>query len=131
MVFSSGPEFEKFAAVCRRLEHNPAEIPKLVDVYATLNRIRVLSSAKVIAEADNALRIIYKHVCQGEHDVLQGQTLDQARIPLRVLSEAYHRSHSLSCELVGRSKQARDAPIRREAQNRVRPIAHHRDKGSA
>src|SRR6266851_2768182 len=40
------------------LEHNSTEIPKLVDVYATLNRMRVLSSPKVIVEADNALRII-------------------------------------------------------------------------
>src|SRR6266852_5579897 len=40
------------------LEHNTTEIQKLVDIYATLNRIRVLSSPKVIAEADNALRMI-------------------------------------------------------------------------
>jgi hypothetical protein len=40
------------------LEHNTTEIPKLVDIYATLNRMRVLSSPKVIAEADNALRVI-------------------------------------------------------------------------
>jgi hypothetical protein len=40
------------------LEHNTTEIPKLVDIYATLNRMRVLSSPKVMAEADNALRVI-------------------------------------------------------------------------
>src|SRR5712672_1093159 len=40
------------------LEHNTTEILKLVDIYATLNRMRVLSSPKVIAEADNALRMI-------------------------------------------------------------------------
>ena len=44
--------------MCDALEHNTTEIPKLVDVYATLNRMRVLSSPKVIAEADNALRMI-------------------------------------------------------------------------
>jgi hypothetical protein len=40
------------------LEHDTTEITKLVDIYATLNRIRVLSSPKVISEADNALRMI-------------------------------------------------------------------------
>jgi hypothetical protein len=40
------------------LKHNTTEIPKLVDIYATLNRMRVLSSPKVMAEADNALRVI-------------------------------------------------------------------------
>ena len=40
------------------LEHSTTEIPNLVDIYATLNRMRVLSSPKVIAAADNALRII-------------------------------------------------------------------------
>src|SRR3954464_3523049 len=41
------------------LEHNTTEIPKLADIYATLNRIRVLSSPRVIAEADKALRMIF------------------------------------------------------------------------
>src|SRR5882757_5100178 len=36
------------------LEHDTTELPKLVDVYATVNRIRVLSSHKVVAEADKA-----------------------------------------------------------------------------
>ena len=40
------------------LDHNTTEITKLVDIYATFNRMRVLSSAKVIAETDNALRMI-------------------------------------------------------------------------
>jgi hypothetical protein len=40
------------------LEHNTTEIQKLVDIYATLNRMRVLSSPKVIAAAENALRMI-------------------------------------------------------------------------
>jgi hypothetical protein len=40
------------------LEHSSTEIPRLVDIYATLNRIRVLSSPKVIEEADKALRTI-------------------------------------------------------------------------
>jgi hypothetical protein len=41
------------------LEHNTTEIPKLVDIYATLNRMRVLSSPRVVAEADKALRVIF------------------------------------------------------------------------
>ncbi len=40
------------------LEHNTTEITKLVGIYATLNRMRVLSSPNVIAEADNAQRMI-------------------------------------------------------------------------
>src|SRR5712672_3474355 len=40
------------------LEHDTTEISKLVDIYATLNRMRVLSSPKVIAAADDALRMI-------------------------------------------------------------------------
>jgi hypothetical protein len=40
------------------LEHNTTELSKLVDIYATLNRMRVLSSHKVVAAADNALRTI-------------------------------------------------------------------------
>jgi hypothetical protein len=40
------------------VEHNATEISNLVDIYATLNRIRVLSLPKVIAEADNALQMI-------------------------------------------------------------------------
>jgi hypothetical protein len=40
------------------LEHNTTEIANLVDVYATLNRMRVLSSPKVMAAADNALKIL-------------------------------------------------------------------------
>jgi gas vesicle protein len=40
------------------LEHNKTEISKLVDAYATLNRIRVQSSSKVVDEADRAVRLI-------------------------------------------------------------------------
>src|SRR6266478_3943851 len=40
------------------LEHNTTELSKLVDIYATLNRMRVLSSHKVVAAADSALRTI-------------------------------------------------------------------------
>jgi gas vesicle protein len=37
------------------LEHSTTEIAKLVDVYATINRIRILSSARVVKEANEAL----------------------------------------------------------------------------
>jgi hypothetical protein len=40
------------------LEHNTTEIAKLVEVYSTLNRMRVLSSPKVVAAADSARRVI-------------------------------------------------------------------------
>src|ERR1700676_468890 len=40
------------------LEHNTTEIAKLVDIYATINRMRVLSSPMVVTEADKALRMI-------------------------------------------------------------------------
>jgi hypothetical protein len=40
------------------LEHNTTELSKLVDIYSTLNRMRVLSSHKVVAAADSALRTI-------------------------------------------------------------------------
>jgi hypothetical protein len=40
------------------LEHDKTEISELVDIYSTVNRIRVQSSKKVIDEADKALRTI-------------------------------------------------------------------------
>jgi hypothetical protein len=74
------------------LEHDATEITKLVDIYATLNRIRVLSSPKVIAEADNALRMIVDTYAKENatfsgirHSISHG-FLD----PLRAFSEACH-----------------------------------------
>jgi hypothetical protein len=74
------------------LEHNTTEIPKLVDIYATLNRMRVLSSPKVIAAADNALRIIVATYAK-ENATFSG--IRQSIIhgfpdPLRAFSEACH-----------------------------------------
>ena len=40
------------------LEHNTTELSKLVDIYSTLNRMRLVSSPKVVAAADSALRVI-------------------------------------------------------------------------
>ena len=40
------------------LEHNTTELPKLVDIYTTINRMRVLSPSRVVAEADKALWMI-------------------------------------------------------------------------
>jgi hypothetical protein len=74
------------------LEHNTTEIPKLVDVYATLNRIRVLSSPKVIAEADGALRMIVDTYAK-ENATFSGirQLIDHGfPDPLRAFSEACH-----------------------------------------
>ena len=74
------------------LEHNTTEIPKLVDIYATLNRMRVLSSPKVIAEADNALRMIIETYAK-ENTTFSGvrQSINHGfPDPLRAFSEACH-----------------------------------------
>jgi hypothetical protein len=74
------------------LEHNATEITKLVDIYATLNRIRVLSSPKVISEADNALRMIVDTYAK-ENATFSGirQSIGHGfPDPLRGFSEACH-----------------------------------------
>ena len=74
------------------LEHNTTEITKLVDIYATLNRMRVLSSPKVIAAADNALRVIMDTYAK-ENATFSGirQLIDNGFLdPLRAFSEACH-----------------------------------------
>ena len=75
------------------LEHNTTEIPKLVDIYATLNRMRVLSSPKVIAAADNALRMIVATYAK-ENATFSGirQSISHGfPDPLRAFSEACHQ----------------------------------------
>jgi hypothetical protein len=74
------------------LEHNSTEISKLVDIYATINRIRVLSSPKVIAEADKVLRTIVDTYGRQNttfsgitHSIKEGFS-----DPLRAFSEACH-----------------------------------------
>jgi hypothetical protein len=74
------------------LEHNTTEIPKLIDIYATLNRMRVLSSPKVIAEADNALRVIMDTYAK-ENTTFSGirQLINHGfPDPLRAFSQACH-----------------------------------------
>ena len=74
------------------LEHNTTEVPNLVDIYATLNRMRVLSSPKVIAAADNALRMIVDTYAK-ENTTFSGikQLIDHGfPDPLRAFSEACH-----------------------------------------
>ena len=74
------------------LEHNTTEIAKLVDIYATLNRMRVLSSPKVIAEADKALRMIIETYAK-ENTTFSGvrQSINNGfPDPLRAFSEACH-----------------------------------------
>src|SRR6266481_2693427 len=56
------------------LEHNTTEIPKLVDIYATLNRLRVLSSPNCRGRQGAAND--HRYLGQGEHDILRGQTID-------------------------------------------------------
>jgi hypothetical protein len=73
------------------LEHNTTEIPKLVDIYATLNRMRVLSSPKVIAAAACTANNC-RYLCQGERDILRDQAVISYGFPdpLRAFSEACH-----------------------------------------
>jgi len=60
-------------------EHDATEIPKLIDIYATLNRIRVLSPPEVIVEADNGSRRITDTVVN-ENAHFPDQRVDQPRI---------------------------------------------------
>jgi DeoR/GlpR family transcriptional regulator of sugar metabolism len=72
------------------LEHNTTEISKLVDIYSTLNRMRVLSSPKVVAAADSALGIIVG-VYAKENATFSGirQSIGHGFLdPLRPFSEA-------------------------------------------
>jgi hypothetical protein len=74
------------------LEHDTTEIPKLVDIYATINRMRVLSPPKVVAEADKALRTIIDTYAQ-ENKTFSGirQSISQGfPDPLRAFSQACH-----------------------------------------
>ena len=74
------------------LEHNTTEIAKLVDIYATINRMRVLSSPKVVAAADNALRTIVATYAN-ENATFSGirQSISHGfPDPLRAFSEACH-----------------------------------------
>jgi hypothetical protein len=74
------------------LEHNTTEMAQLVDIYATLNRMRVLSSPKVVAAADDALRMIIDTYAKenttfsGIREGIKHGFPD----PLRVFSEACH-----------------------------------------
>jgi hypothetical protein len=93
------------------LEHNTTEIPKLVDLYATLNRMRVLSSHKVIAEADHALRIIIDTYAK-ENPTFPGirQSISHGFTgPLRAFGEACHeelKNGSAAVALVCRCSRA-------------------------
>ena len=74
------------------IEHNTTELPKLVDIYATINRMRVLSPPKVVAEADKALRMIIDTYAE-ENKTFSGirQSISQGfPDPLRAFSEACH-----------------------------------------
>jgi hypothetical protein len=72
------------------LEHNTTEISKLVDIYSSLNRMRVLSTPKVVAAADCALRLIVG-VYANENATFAGirQSIGNGFLdPLRPFSEA-------------------------------------------
>jgi hypothetical protein len=74
------------------LEHNTTELPKLVDIYTTINRMRVLSPPKVVAEADKALWMIIDTYGK-ENETFSGirQSISQGfPDPLRAFSQACH-----------------------------------------
>jgi hypothetical protein len=74
------------------LEHSTTEIRKLVDIYTTLNRMRVLSSPKVVAAADEALRMIIDTYAK-ENKTFSGirQSIGHGVFdPLRAFSEVCH-----------------------------------------
>ena len=74
------------------LEHNTTEISKLVDIYATLNHMRMRSSPRVITEADNALRMIFDTYAKENTTFSSiGRSISQGfPDPLRAFSEACH-----------------------------------------
>jgi len=75
------------------VEHDTSEITKLVDVYATLNRIRVISSPEVVEEAHRALQAIldlYSSENKTFSDIAN-LVHDGFIDPLRPFSEACHR----------------------------------------
>jgi len=75
------------------LTHDSTELAKLVDIYATLNRIRIFSTAKVIEAADQALREIID--TYGKKDRTFAEIRQNIHTgfsdPLRQFSEECHR----------------------------------------
>ena len=74
------------------LEHDTTEVASWWMLHATLNRMRCCRRPRVIAAADNALRMIIDTYRQGEHDILGDQAGDRPGLsdPLRAFSEACH-----------------------------------------
>jgi hypothetical protein len=74
------------------LEHDTTELPKLVDIYTTINRMRVLSPPKVVAEADKALWMIIDTYAK-KNETFSGIRLSISQgfpDPLRAFSQACH-----------------------------------------
>jgi hypothetical protein len=59
-------EFVEEASQCHidALQHDKADVPKLVTLYAKIGRMRILSSAKVIATAENVAQEILETYLQ-------------------------------------------------------------------
>ena len=74
------------------LEHNTTELSKLVDIYTTINRMRVLSPPKVVAEADKALWMIIDTYAQENKtfSVIRQSISQGFPDPLRAFSQACH-----------------------------------------
>ncbi len=71
-------------------EHNEADTAKLVNLYALVSKMRVLSSPRIVETADSVMRVIietYLAPNKTFHDVLE--ILDnEAMNPLREFSNA-------------------------------------------
>jgi hypothetical protein len=77
----------------RTVEHNSAEIAKFSDLYATLNRIRVVSSSHVIKAAEESVCAIverYPKKNKSFSEITSTFSTD-FQDPLRLFSEACHR----------------------------------------
>jgi gas vesicle protein len=78
------------------LEHDTTEITKLVDIYATINHIRVMATSHVIEEANKALNEIidaYNNENKTFSDIKKSVRTGYAD-PLQNFSEACHEELS-------------------------------------
>jgi len=75
------------------VEHNSGEIAKFSDLYATLNRIRVLSSSRVVKAAEEAVRAIVERYPKKNKSFSEITSTfgTDFQDPLRLFSEACHR----------------------------------------
>lgn len=70
--------------------HETAEVTDLVNLYALVNRMRVLSSPAIVDEADKVVRVILETYRAPKKTILEAEELldDEAMNPLREFSNA-------------------------------------------